>query len=332
MHRTFIILIFPLLLSVALTARGQTPFRVMSYNVENLFDTSDNEETDDDEFLPSSLRRWTFSRYNHKLKQIARIICAAGEWDTPALVGLCEAENDTVLSRLLRSTPLRQQPYRYLITQGSDKRGINVALLYRRDQFRYIDHRSIQVKFKSAAIRPTRDILHAWGEILSGDTLDVIVCHFPSKYGGEKESEAQRLDAAGILVALSDSLSLIRRHPLQIIMGDFNDEPDSRCMRRVAGDSLLNLFAPGNPASGRGSQKYQGEWSQLDQIIIRRRMAESDSPVQFVPGSARTFSPSFLLIDDKTWRGKRPRRTYHGFKYEGGYSDHLPVITDFLIK
>jgi endonuclease/exonuclease/phosphatase family metal-dependent hydrolase len=330
MCKTIIILIFLLLSPVALI--GQLSFRVMSYNVENLFDVYNDPETDDEEFLPSSLRRWTPSRYNHKLRQIARIICAAGEWDTPALVGLCEVENDTTLSHLLWRTPLRQQSYRYLITHGSDERGINVALLYQRDKFRYIGHRSVQVKFKSVAIRPTRDILHVWGEIAGGDTLDVMVCHFPSKYGGEKESEARRLEAAYVLGALSDSLSFIRHNPLQIIMGDFNDDPNSQCMRRVIGDSLLNLFASGKPVSRRGSQKYQSEWSQLDQIIIHRRMNSSDSPMQLVPGSARTFSPSFLLIDDKTWRGKRPWRTYHGFKYEAGYSDHLPVIADFLIN
>jgi endonuclease/exonuclease/phosphatase family metal-dependent hydrolase len=124
----------------------------------------------------------------------------------------------------------------------------------------------------------------------------------------------------------------VRLKPLQIMMGDFNESPESKCMRLVAGASHLNLFAAGKPASAGGSQKYQGEWNQLDQMLIHRRMNSPQASMQFVAGSALTFSPPFLLTDDKTWRGKRPLRTYHGFKYEAGYSDHLPVIADFIVK
>ena len=108
-------------------AEGQIPFRVMSYNVENLFDTQDNPATADDDFLPNGNRYWHNGRYYHKLQQIAKVITAAGEWDTPALVGLCEVENDSVLHRLVNHTPLRHQHYRFCMTHGDDKRGINVA-------------------------------------------------------------------------------------------------------------------------------------------------------------------------------------------------------------
>jgi endonuclease/exonuclease/phosphatase family metal-dependent hydrolase len=324
---TSLLLLFPFA-----SATGQIPFRVLSYNVENLFDLHDDPDTDDNEFLPSGLRRWSPSRYNHKLRQIAGTLSAAGEWDAPALVGLCEVENDTVLVHLLSRTPLRSQAYRYCLTKGSDRRGINVALLYRRDKFRYIGHSSVPVRFrKSAALHTTRDILHVWGEIGSGDTLDVLVCHFPSKYVGEKETESLRMDAAHTLRRLCDSLALVRHHPLQIVMGDFNESPESKCAVTVSGDSSLNLFLAARPAFPPGSQKYQGEWNQLDQIIIHRRMNTPEATMQFVPGSARTFAASFLLTDDKTWRGKRPLRTYHGYRYEAGYSDHLPVMADFVV-
>ena len=112
---------------------GQVEFRVMSYNVENLFDTTDNPLTADDEFLPSGNRNWSHARFYHKLQQIAKVITAAGEWSTPALVALCEVENDSVLHRLLHHTPLKEQAYRYCMTHGQDTRGINCALLYQRD-------------------------------------------------------------------------------------------------------------------------------------------------------------------------------------------------------
>jgi endonuclease/exonuclease/phosphatase family metal-dependent hydrolase len=325
--KTFLLLSSLLLWPLA--SRGEIPFRVMFYNVENLFDLYDDPATDDDEFLPAGNRRWTPARYYRKLRNISQVISAVGEWSTPALVGLCEVENDTVLTHLLTRTPLRRQEYRYLLTHGSDKRGIKVALLYQRDKFRYLGHRSIRVRFKSAADPPTRDILHAWGEIAGRDTLDVIVCHFPSKYGGEKESEARRLKAAQTVRYLCDSLTRIRRRPLQIIMGDFNESPGSQCMQIICGKTHYNLFANGGRSTKEGSQKYQGDWDQLDQIIVHRNMLRPQAPLRVVEGSARTYAPAFLLTNDKTWRGKRPLRTYYGFTYEGGYSDHLPVVADF---
>ena len=319
-----------LFISIAL-ATGQIPFRVMSYNVENLFDTYDDPDRDDNEFLPAGLRRWSASRYNYKLRQISRVVSAAGQWDTPALAGLCEVENDTVLAHLLRRTPLRSANYRYCISQSPDLRGIHVALLYQPGKFRYLGSRSVRVKL-NAGTRPTRDILHVWGEISSGDTLDVLVCHFPSRYGGEKESEPRRMEAARTLRQLCDSLMLVRLTPLQIVMGDFNDSPESKPMRLIADTSRLNLFAVAEPDFPRGSHKYQEEWSQLDQILILRRMTTPEAPMRFVPGSARNYAPSFLFTGDNTWGGKRPHRTYHGYTYEAGYSDHLPVLADFVVE
>ncbi|MDR1402904.1 MAG: endonuclease [Tannerellaceae bacterium] len=305
---------------------SQVSLRVMSYNVENLFDTADNPLTDDNEFLPSGGRRWTRTRYYHKLQQIAKVIMAAGEWgDAPALVGLCEVENDTVITHLLRKTPLHTRQYRYCASGSPDRRGIGVALLYQRDKFRYLSHHSIPVQGKDHT-RKTRDILHVSGELISGDTLDILVCHFPSKYGGEKESESRRTDAAVALRKQCDLLIQVRSCPLIIAMGDFNDSPGSRCMKLVTGNSLQNLFA-----DAKGSHKYQGEWSQLDQIIVHQAMLSPQARMKVIPGSAQNFSPSFLFVQDKTWRGIRPRRTYYGYKYEAGYSDHLPVLADFLI-
>lgn len=334
-------------------AEGQIPFRVMSYNVENLFDTQDNPATADDDFLPNGNRYWHNGRYYHKLQQIAKVIIAAGEWDTPALVGLCEVENDSVLYRLVNHTPLRYQHYRFCMTHGDDKRGINVALLYQRDKFRYAGHAEHSIRFTRSRHKQSRRILHVWGNVLSGDRLDIFVCHFPSRYGGEKESEADRFDAAHTLRTLCDSVHALRPTPHILIMGDFNDTPDDISIREKLGaeplencrrpvtDSLptrfqtvaepfLRLYNLFTTASG--SHKYQGEWSQLDQIIISASLADTTAAMHLVPGSPRIFAPSFLLTPDKTWRGERPFRSYYGFKYEGGFSDHLPLVVDFLLS
>ncbi|WP_280748825.1 endonuclease/exonuclease/phosphatase family protein [Parabacteroides sp. PF5-9] len=332
-------------------ANSQQHFRVMSYNVENLLDTKDNPKTIDDEFLPKGSRYWTNGRYIHKLQQIAKVISAAGEWDTPAIVGLCEIENDSVLDRLVNQTSLRLQQYRYCLTSTSDQRGINVALLYQRDKFGYIAHHSHPVRFASGTIRSTRDILHVYGEIISGDTLDVFVCHFPSRYGGEKESENRRLEAARTLRLLCDSLYNVRKKPQFLIMGDFNDTPGDKSLRNILTAlpyssfskqekenlspkdqlQLYNLFADSDQFRFPGSHKYQGEWNQLDHIIVNKELLDHSSAMCLDAETVRLFAPDFLLVKDKTWHGLRPKRTYYGFKYEKGYSDHLPLLADFYI-
>ena len=320
-----------LLLALCTEVQAQQTFRVMSYNVENLFDVQDNPHTNDDEYLPSGSRRWTPKRYRHKLQQIAKVITAAGEWDSPALIGLCEVENDSVLINLLNRTPLQQQDYRYCVGTTSDSRGIRVALFYQRDKFAYIGHSSNPLRHFSKQTRKTRDILHVWGRVISGDTLDVFVCHFPSRYGGEKESEVFRIDAANTVKQLCDSLQQIRQTPFFIVMGDFNDTPTDKSLQNVP-PFLNNLFANPKQFLYPGSHKYQGEWSQLDHILVSDKLLESNSPVQVKPNSAQLFAPDFLLTKDKTWRGKRPKRTYYGFRYEAGFSDHLPLLVDLVIR
>lgn len=331
-----------LLLLFILPAKAQTTFRVMSYNVENMFDTSDDPATNDNDFLPEGNHHWTGGRYYRKLQQIAKVISAAGEWSTPALVGLCEVENDTVVTHLIKRTPLRKQQYRYCITHGSDTRGINTALLYQRDKFGYINHREIPVQFTHKKHKHTRNILHVWGKVITSDTLDVFVCHLPSRYGGEKESEADRFDAARTLRGLCDSLLQTRTTPQILMMGDFNDTPENASITHILAaepiklmpeaSTLYNLFANPHTLDLPGTHKYQGEWNQLDHIIVTGNLIDQTSRMHLVAESNRIFAPDFLLTNDKTWHGRRPFRTYYGYKYEGGYSDHLPLIADFLLS
>lgn len=336
-------LLFFALLSIALRAQVVSDLRVMWYNVENLFDVSDEPDRDDDPFLPAGERHWTPRRYRHKLNQIAKVITAAGEWSTPALIGLCEVENDSVLIALARQTPLREQHYRYCLAHSSDERGINIALLYQRDKFAYISHASLPVRFSGKRQRPTRDILHVCGMVQSRDTLDLLLCHFPSRYGGEKETEQDRMDAARTLRLLCDSLHRMRQKPHLLVMGDFNDAPEDRSMQfLVANDSsptdgeeepllLYNLFSEMHHAPYPGTHKYQGRWLMLDQLLVNSRLMDIGNSLHLVSESARLFAPSFLLTNDQTWRGMRPKRSYYGYSYEGGFSDHLPILADFRV-
>lgn len=320
-------------------------FRIMGYNVENLFDTRHDSLKNDQEFLPDAVRRWNYSKYKKKLDDIARVIIAVGGWTPPALVALCEVENDSVLRDLTRYSALREADYRYLMTQSPDERGIDVALLYQRSLFKPIAHQSIPVPRLRKEDRPTRDILHVSGLLLNKDTLDVFVAHFPSRSGGEKESEPYRMHAARIAKAAIDSLLQSRQHPQIILMGDFNDYPDNKSVRQalqaerppVSPDSictkrLYHLLA-GKSADRKeyGSYKYRGEWGLLDHLIVSGSLLQKSSPLYTDETKADVFRAPFLLTEDKKYGGKTPFRTYYGMKYQAGYSDHLPVWVECVL-
>ncbi len=313
---------------------AQENLRIMFYNTENLFDCKDDPLKADEDFLPNSLYHWNYYRYRKKLETAAKVIAAVGEWQTPALVGLCEVENDSVINDLIHRSSLRNQSYRYVMTNSQDRRGIDVALLYQRDQFKLLSWKSHHVPLK----HPTRDILHVTGQLMNGDSLDVFVCHFPSRLGGEQETNLLRMTAAKTLREKVDSIVVRRIHPGIIIMGDFNDYPDCESLFKILGakspvDSTtryVNLMYPMLGHRDQGSHKFQAEWGLLDQIIVNRLLIK-DSRIRVKDQKAHIFHAPFLLEDDKTYGGVRPFRTYSGPRYLGGYSDHLPVWIDLVV-
>jgi hypothetical protein len=186
-------------LCLAFPALAQDSFRVLFWNSENLFDCKDDLKKNDNEFLPDATRHWTYFRYRDKVKNLAKGIIASGNEYVPDLVGLCEVENDSCLYDLTRRSPLKEAGYRYVMTDSPDQRGIDVALLYQRGSFKLIQHQSIRIPSKQLKKAPTRDILHVVGKVVSGDTLDVMVVHYPSRRGGKAQSEPHRLLVTEIL-------------------------------------------------------------------------------------------------------------------------------------
>ena len=179
-----------------LPVKGQQPFRVMFYNVENLFDCRHDSLKEDREFLPGGEKKWTPSRYWRKLDALSKVVAAVGEERLPDLVGLCEVENDSVLFDLTRRSSLRALGYRYVAIHSPDVRGIDVALLYQPGSFRLLESREITVPSVDAGFRPTRNVLYVKGRVLSGDTLHVLVCHLPSRLGATRVSRRHRMLAA----------------------------------------------------------------------------------------------------------------------------------------
>lgn len=314
----------------------------MFYNVENFFDTFDEQGKNDNEFLPEGSRHWTYGRYLNKMNNISKVITAVGEWDSPALVGLCEVENEKVMEDLTKKSPLKKQGYRYIISDCDDDRGIDVALMYQRDRFKYITHTAYKIIFPKNPRQKTRDILHVTGKVLSGDTLDVFICHFPSRRGGELKSESNRLLAATLLRLKVDKVMSIRKRANILIMGDFNDQPSNKSIFNVLGarpinknikkENLYNLFYHYEKIDSKGTYKFQREWNVLDQMIVSGTLLNNNDNFHIKPETSKIVDIEFLLTEDKTNGGKRPKKTYHGMKHEGGFSDHLPICVDFFVS
>jgi len=311
-------------------------YKIVSYNVENYFDCVDDSLTNDSEYLPGGMRGWNYDKYTQKQANISKVIAAIGGWEPPALVGLYEVESAKSLWDLTRYSGMKNMKYRFVHFESPDARGIDVALLYQPAQFKPIFKQAIHVKFPNSSSR-TRDVLFVSGIIPTGDTLHVFVCHFPSRLGGELESEEKRNFVASIVRQKTDSLFAANANTNIVIMGDFNDYPTNNSMYKILGASkpetpfskkqLYNLMFPIHEA-GKGSHKHNGEWGALDQIVVSGNLIVNET---FKCREAKVFEADFLLEDDEKFLGKQPFRTYNGMKYQAGFADHLPVFVDFEI-
>ena len=297
-----------LLLLAVLPAYG---FRIVSYNVENLFDCTPDSLHDDSEYTEQGLRHWTHDRYYLKREHIARTIVNIGGWEGVAVVGLCEVENEQCI-RDLCSQNLRNLPYAYIHFDSPDRRGIDVALLYRTDLFRVHKAYPIRVPVENGE-RPTRDILYASGTTPAGDSLHLFVCHLPSQLGGATSSDI-RQRAKQTIAAHVDSLLTIAPDARIIVMGDMNSSPQDDLR------GLTNLMLH-KERQGLGTYKYQGVWSCIDQFYVSAALADT--------AQASIYEAPWLLTPDDAYTGYKPLRTYNGYLYNrNGYSDHLPILLD----
>ncbi|EGJ71510.1 Endonuclease/exonuclease/phosphatase [Bacteroides coprosuis DSM 18011] len=318
------------------------PFNILFWNVENLFDCKHDSLKNDTDFLPESLKHWNTYKYRNKLTAIAKGVVAAGEWSSPAIIGLCEVENDSVLYDLTQKTNLRNIGYRYVVTQSEDARGIDVALLYLPEYFRLTKHESLKVGKLKIGNRLTRDILHVEGVLLTSDTLDLFVAHFPSRFGGRKYSEPNRIQVAKVLRNAVDSLFSIREKANIVIMGDFNDYPDNRCVteilnataptKEISKHQLYHLLARKREKYTWGTYKYKNEWGVLDHFIVSGNLLDHTQDFYTSEQQTDILKLGFLLIEDKKYGGSKPFRTYNGMQYQAGYSDHLPIRSTFTLK
>lgn len=308
-------LLITLLLAVVAINVAAQEHTVVFYNIENLFDTINDPTTADEEFLPLADRAWSDERYRAKLQLIASVLTDITP-QQPTFVGLAEVENRAVLQDLLQTSSLNASLYQICHYDSPDERGIDVALLYRSDRFRYIGSRTI----KAATASPTRDMLTVWGE-MDGQPTFIVVVHWPSRIGGVRFTESERRACARQVREVVDSVMVHDPATRIIVMGDMNDNPHDKSLT----DDLRAMRCPSQPTDlynpfakvRRGSSVYDGRWNKYDNIVV-----SVNTPLLPIEGNRRAaiYRHSSLL----TRRGT-PRPTYSGVEYEGGASDHLPV-------
>lgn len=308
-------------------------YRIVFYNTENLFDINNDSLTNDDAFTPGGDMHWTRTRYKIKLNNLSKVIVAAGGWQPVDIIGLCEVENAAVLKELTFNTPVSKFNYRIVHQDSDDTRGIDVALLYNPETVKYVNSGFYSLSEQGIL---TRDILY-FKALLNTDTCHFFVNHWPSRSAGQLETEPSRIAAAKLLRSLADSILIRNQDARIVIMGDFNDEPKDISLSQTLGahtgykeavtGELYNLssFTPGNK---RGTIKYQGQWSVFDQICVSGTLLIQLNGLKTSANKFRIYDEDFLLTEDEQYTGRMPFRTYYGYRYQGGFSDHLPVYLD----
>jgi endonuclease/exonuclease/phosphatase family metal-dependent hydrolase len=304
------------------------------YNVENLFDTEDDPKKYDEQYTPSSDRKWDSKKYNTKLTNLARVIGEINKGKAPTFLGLCEIENKKVLEDLVDEELIANNNYGISHIESPDERGIDVALLYNSDAFTVSKIKAYQPDLTQYNDK-TRDILYVRGKLNSGETLHFMINHWPSRGEGRKKSEPKRIAAAKTLLRIQNEIQAEDPSAKIIVMGDFNDEPSNTSISNTLGVScdmnqgndnqLFNAFCDLENAN-KGSYKYRSYWDMLDQIMISKSITTDTAGLHYIPNSAAIKAEDWMIQTGK-YKGF-PLRTYGGKKYLAGYSDHFPVYIE----
>ena len=318
---------------------------IAHWNVENLFDTSDDPKTEDEEFLPSGIKEWNDERLDKKMYNLSRVIRSMNNDLGPDLLGVCEVEHQLLLdSMLIRH--FSDKKYKTAYLESLDGRGIDNGIIYNADRFSLIDVKGHRIDLGGGY--ETRFILEGIFLLDKKDTIYFFVNHWPSRRGGEEESETKRIAAAKTIRVEVESILTKNRNSKIIIVGDFNDEPtnisiteylkaqpffcDSLDHEKLPEDFGTDLFNLSYKAwfDGAGSFKYKDDFNMLDQIIISKNLLLGDD-LEYDCNSFEVYKPYLMVTRTGKFQGA-PFPTYGGSRYLGGYSDHYPVTAKFLVK
>lgn len=335
--RKYVFLSSLALCSLLSLAQGKSPITVAFYNCENFFDTKDDPNKKDDEYLPEAATKWDETRYNNKIQHVAQVLdsTVAGP-ALPNLVGLVEIENNEVLQDLLSKSQFSTRSYGSLATDSPDERSIDCGLLYDKSVFTLVDFKELNATNSTLGDYKTRNILFATLKATNGDVFYVFVNHWPSRREGEKESEPRRIFAAQQVRDKINELQKKDPKAKVIVMGDFNDHPDNNSILNTlkASDApkekgdLYNAYYTLDKEK-QGTHFYNKEWRVLDQIIVSQGLWNAKKGYSFNPKNAHILRKDFVLFKNAKTGEERPNRTFGAEnKYFNGYSDHLAIYIE----
>ena len=317
------------------------PAVVAFYNLENFYDTTDNPNINDEDFLPNGAKNYNSKIYHTKVEHLATVVSQIGTDINPdgaAFIGVAEIENDTVLNDLIHHPLLVNRNYKIVHYDSRDLRGVDVALLYNSKYFTVLQSKKLFVRLPLGVKTSffTRDVLWVKG-ILNGDTLHVFVNHWPSRVGGEQRSAPGRAAAAMVNKMMIDSIEAHTTNAKIIVMGDLNDDPVNESITKVLdAKGKREAVKPGglyNPwvdlyKKGIGTLAYNDAWGLFDQIMISDAWLNKEQSGYFFY-QPHIFNKEFMVENIGKYKGY-PMRTWDGNTYRGGYSDHFPTYIILL--
>ena len=309
-------------------------YGVAFYNLENLFDTINNNGKYDLEFSPQGRNAWNGAKFRKKIHNMAYAISRMKTKTTPqgpAIIGVSEVENRTVLEDLVNDPQIKDLNYKIVHHDSPDARGIDVSLLYNPKFFRVLRVTNHRLKIDSLPRFRTRDQMCVLG-LLGGERVAVIVNHWPSRRGGTEQSSYLREAAASLTRSIADSLLQIDPNMGIIVMGDLNDSPTNKSLtdvlrakkeqKDVEAGEFFNPFWQ-LLDKGIGSYIYRGRWDLFDQIVVNYNLVNNPASGLHYTG-AIVRNDEFLKQQEGKYKGY-PFRTFSEGAFIGGYSDHFPT-------
>ncbi len=316
------------------------------YNLENLFDTINDPNKNDEEYLPDGGMHWSPLKYKHKLHNMSYALSLLGTDVTPrgcAVIGVAEVENIGCLEDLCREPEMAERNYKPILLEGPDRRGVDVGLLYNPDYFTPTRTQGYMLRMKDGVYDAQGDTVHTRFELLvsgylQGEKVHIIVNHWPSRWGGEEYSRPRRVAAATLLMTITDSLYQHDPKAKIIIMGDMNDDPDNVSCAEVINAKLkaTTVGAKGFYNTmwpifkkGIGTLMYQGNWNLFDQIIISEPLLNAPRS-EWSYWKAQVFNKDFLVQKEGIGKGGPLRTHGNGGVWLNGYADHFPTLIYLL--
>lgn len=309
-------------------------YYIAFWNVENLFDVKDSPQRSEKlkRVLKNELAGWTAQILEKKLDQLASIIKQMNSNKGPDLLGVCEVENAFVLEMLADKISMAGRSYKIAHDNSQDRRGIDVAFIYDSKKLKAHEQFSHFIQKRTA----TRDLFQVNFKTRYDNLLVVIGNHWPSRLGGQYESEPYRMMAGETLSYFHERIRQVYGKDVAILaMGDFNDEPFNRSLTeyaraeqtrtkvtRARSAKFLNLMWP---LMGEGFGSYYGENDpkMLDQFLVSKGLLTANSGFKVKPGSVEIVQ--FKEMVNKGTYPKPIRFSRGRTLNKKGFSDHFPI-------